>query len=320
MFFKLFEDDTAGARHDRLSGVRPQEQVQRHTVEHVVETFVLVPVLGAPVPLMVEQLVDVLALSEKQEREEDARMDRIEDLILEETLVSAADKEAWRRWAFEAKRKRKKRRKKKLPKASSGRRSCDHAARVPAVQVREGENAAETVPRQIARHSSCASDGYSQCKTVQMNGRPHRSRGAADVLVNMQRQVPAVRRSGCCCAETIVFPHVQFLDKAFDARRQVPGVQTLQKTVEVPQLRFVVVVIDIPVATQRQLPVWGFTAVNMQRQVPAVLVRKLARAHFELDFSGFFEPSSAHSCACSRPPGVAGTLGVGLPGVPPMYN
>ena len=33
--------------------------------------------------------------------------------------------------------------------------SCDHAARVPAVQVREGEGAAVSVPRQSGGNSSC---------------------------------------------------------------------------------------------------------------------------------------------------------------------
>ena len=50
-------------------------------------------------------------------------MDQLQDhLILEGGLVSAADREACRRWAAGAKRKKKKRRK-KLPKASSSRSS-----------------------------------------------------------------------------------------------------------------------------------------------------------------------------------------------------
>ena len=50
-------------------------------------------------------------------------MDRIEDLILMGSLVSTADREAWRRWVNNSstssgsKRKKKKRRKRKLPKA-----------------------------------------------------------------------------------------------------------------------------------------------------------------------------------------------------------
>ena len=104
---------------DRLSDVRPQEQVQRHNVEQLVDSPPVVPSLDAPVPLMAEQLVDVLSLVAKYEKE----MDRLEDLILTGAPVSAADKEAWRRWVNRsssssgAKRKKKKRRKRKLPKA-----------------------------------------------------------------------------------------------------------------------------------------------------------------------------------------------------------
>ena len=47
-----------GSRPDRLTEVRPQERVQRHTVEQIV----LPPMLDVPVPLMEEQLlVDAFA-------------------------------------------------------------------------------------------------------------------------------------------------------------------------------------------------------------------------------------------------------------------
>ena len=42
----------------------------------------MVQVLDASVPLMAEQLVDVLALLEKQEKEEEVRMDLLENMIL----------------------------------------------------------------------------------------------------------------------------------------------------------------------------------------------------------------------------------------------
>ena len=118
VFFELFDEDTAGTRPDRLSDVRPQEQVQRHNVEHIVDSAPAVPSLDAPVPLMAEQLVDVLSLVAKYERE----MDRLEDRILQGSPVSTADREAWRRWVNNSsssgsKRKKKKRRKRKLPKA-----------------------------------------------------------------------------------------------------------------------------------------------------------------------------------------------------------
>ena len=116
--FELFDEEPGGARPDRLAGVRPQERVQRHTVEHIVDSAPVVPSLDAPVPLMAEQLVDVLSLVAEYEKE----MDRIEDLILVGSPVSTADREAWRRWVNNSsssgsKRKKKKRRKRKLPRA-----------------------------------------------------------------------------------------------------------------------------------------------------------------------------------------------------------
>ena len=95
-FFDMDVDEVpaAGTRPDRLVGVRPQERVQRHTVEHIVDSAPVVPSLDAPVPLMAEQLVDVLSLVAEYETE----MDRLEDRILQGSPVSTADREAWRRW------------------------------------------------------------------------------------------------------------------------------------------------------------------------------------------------------------------------------
>ena len=58
--FELFDEELARSRPDRHGGVRPQERVQRHTVEQIVDAVPGLPTLEAPVPLMVEQLVDVL--------------------------------------------------------------------------------------------------------------------------------------------------------------------------------------------------------------------------------------------------------------------
>ena len=41
--FELFHEELGGARPDRLAGVRSQERVQRHTAEHVVETYSVLP-------------------------------------------------------------------------------------------------------------------------------------------------------------------------------------------------------------------------------------------------------------------------------------
>ena len=63
---------------DRLSDVKPQERVQWRTVEQLVVATPGLPTLDAPVPLVVEQLADVLPLVEAKEREEDARMGQVE--------------------------------------------------------------------------------------------------------------------------------------------------------------------------------------------------------------------------------------------------
>ena len=83
-------EEPSGTRPDRLSDARPQERVQRCTMEQLVDSPPVVPSLDAPVPLMVEQLADVLSLVAEYEKE----MDRIEVLVLMGAPVSAADREA----------------------------------------------------------------------------------------------------------------------------------------------------------------------------------------------------------------------------------
>ena len=77
-----------GARPDRLSEVRPQEQVQRHTADQIVDAVPGLPTLDVPVPLMVEQLADVLKQFDVQVREQAIDVPKIfiED-ILARTLV-----------------------------------------------------------------------------------------------------------------------------------------------------------------------------------------------------------------------------------------
>ena len=53
------EVPATGSRPDRLAGVRPQERVQQHPVDHV-DTAPALPILDVPVPLVGEQLLDVL--------------------------------------------------------------------------------------------------------------------------------------------------------------------------------------------------------------------------------------------------------------------
>ena len=61
VLFDLFEEDTEGARPDRIATLSgPHARVQRRTVQQIVDAVSLVPLLDDPVPQMVEQLPDVL--------------------------------------------------------------------------------------------------------------------------------------------------------------------------------------------------------------------------------------------------------------------
>ena len=64
VLFSLYEEEPGGRRPASLAEPpRPQERVQRHTMEHITDLVRVAPmvqILDAPVPQTVEQLVDVL--------------------------------------------------------------------------------------------------------------------------------------------------------------------------------------------------------------------------------------------------------------------
>ena len=62
VLFELYDKDTAGWRPPCLG--EPQERIQQHTMEQMLESFVPVPMLDhdAPVPRTVDQLVGVLQI------------------------------------------------------------------------------------------------------------------------------------------------------------------------------------------------------------------------------------------------------------------
>ena len=63
VIFELFDEDTAGLWPGVLAEPRPQERVQRHTMEHIVDYVCCAPLvqtLDAPVPQTVDKLHDVL--------------------------------------------------------------------------------------------------------------------------------------------------------------------------------------------------------------------------------------------------------------------
>ena len=62
VFFELFDEDTAGLGPGVLAEPRPQDRVQRHTMEHIVDLVRVAPMvqtIDAPVPQMVEPLLNV---------------------------------------------------------------------------------------------------------------------------------------------------------------------------------------------------------------------------------------------------------------------
>ena len=60
--FTLFEEKLGGTRPDRLSDVRPQERVPRRTVEQIVDSVPVVPLLHTFVLQMVDSVVEVLKI------------------------------------------------------------------------------------------------------------------------------------------------------------------------------------------------------------------------------------------------------------------
>ena len=216
MLFDLYDEDTGGTRPDRLVDVRPQERVQRRTVEQLVDAAPCLPALDAPVPLVVEQLVDVLSLVAKYETE----MDRLEDRILQGALVSAAEKAAWRRWASRggefSSRKKKKRKKKKLPRGYSQCKNCAEDRETPQEQGCGRRSCSDKFQQFVVlvpcsqfidrvRTSLCAQRRVLSLQTAQQTGEILQVR-LLDQVVSMP--VVAVQT-----VQPVEIPQLQFLDK-----------------------------------------------------------------------------------------------------------
>ena len=92
-FFSLFDEEDAvwGTRPTGLVEPRgPQERIQRHTAEPMIESFVPVPMLDldAPVPQTVDQLVDVLKLFDNSVPEQVIDVPKIsQDAIPQRTVL-----------------------------------------------------------------------------------------------------------------------------------------------------------------------------------------------------------------------------------------
>ena len=89
--FELFDEDTAGLRPGVLAEPRPQERVQRHTMEHIVDYVCCAPLvqtLDAPVPQTVDKLHDVLKLFDNSVPEQVIDVPKIsQDAIPQRTVL-----------------------------------------------------------------------------------------------------------------------------------------------------------------------------------------------------------------------------------------
>ena len=86
VIFELFDEDTAGVRPGVLAEPRPQERVQRHTMEHIVDYVCFAPmvqILDAPVPQTVGQLQDVLQFFD--------RLSTVPEPVIEVPKISTED-------------------------------------------------------------------------------------------------------------------------------------------------------------------------------------------------------------------------------------
>ena len=58
----MFEEEPGGVRPEAFAEPRPQERVQRHTMEQLADVAPMVPSLAVPESQMVDQLVAVIKL------------------------------------------------------------------------------------------------------------------------------------------------------------------------------------------------------------------------------------------------------------------
>ena len=158
--FTLYEEELGGTRPDRLSDVRPQERVQRRTVEQLVVAVLDLPALDALVPLVVEQLADILPACRSEGKGggcEDGPAGG-HDVLRPVSKRRGSLAQMGPGWLERKK-------KKKLPMTS-----LRHAARVPAVLLRVHGGASVPVHRQCAGHFSCMQRQVRTVHTVQAIG------------------------------------------------------------------------------------------------------------------------------------------------------
>ena len=261
-----YDESVPGTRPDRLADVRPQERVLRHTVEQMADRTPVVPMLEAPVqklgcsvvgsalgrwePLPPHARVRPVLEHAAGHRRDQARVVEARHRTAVQVMAwfAAPVRSATLTWAemrFIASL---------MPRywmpeacagatdpgadrgggGSGGWRPCDHAARVPAVQVREPGGASVPVHRQSAGDSSC---DLKRVSAVQ-NCSEYRQDSMGTVLgmVCNDRCLEMLWRFRSCsqCSSW------RLLTRPLLLRRQAPVlVQTVQKTLEVLQLQFI---------------------------------------------------------------------------------
>ena len=106
--------------------------------------------------------------------------------------------------------------------------------------------------------------------------------------LTVQRKKPNIQEKINQVTKHIKIPQAQFLDKAndmlVDVQRQIPVVQTMQKTMEVPLLQFTDKAVDNPVVVQRQISTETVHKSMLQDadkvvDVPVVLVAQVPHVH-----------------------------------------
>ena len=94
MYYRMDDDGgVLAARPPPLVEVRPQSGMQRHTVEQIIETFVLVQVLDAPVPQMGTQLVEFMQKLDTATPEQVVEVPKLsQDRIIQRSVVCRPQK------------------------------------------------------------------------------------------------------------------------------------------------------------------------------------------------------------------------------------
>ena len=143
---------------------------------------------------------------------------------------------------------------------------------------------------QVTTHSSELDTAISTCSIPDGEvAKLHADLGALSAQLIMDAVRVDDRKISATTADA---PQLQFTDRIVDVpgvlqQRQVPTVQTVQKSVEVPQVQFLHKVEDMPVVVQRQVPL-----VQTVRRAAALTAELAAQSEKKV------------AVVCDHPPGL----------------